>query len=47
MQKCRINVNGKHSRVGPRDLKIVPMQMPFEITAVAFKRNTGTFCPIK
>ena len=40
----RIFFNGKRFWVEPRDIKMVSMQMPFGITTVAGKKNTGTFC---
>jgi len=41
--------NGKHSciRVRPRELKMVPMQMQFEINTLAVKKHTLTFCLLK
>jgi len=36
------NLQEKPSWVEPRDLKMVPMQMPLGITTIAVKTNTGT-----
>ena len=34
--------NAKRSWAGPRNLKMLPMQMPFEITTVTGKKHRGT-----